>query len=67
MKTKLQNCNIYAQGLGQSHACSLVGDSDSVSPSGPMLVDYVGFLVVSLMLWLLQSFHPFQQDIPSST
>lgn len=35
-KTNLHNCNVCVDGLGQSHACSLVGCSGSVfmSPSG---------------------------------
>jgi hypothetical protein len=41
-------CYICGGGLGQSHACSPVGTSDSVKTHGPRLVDSVGFLVVSL-------------------
>ena len=48
MKTKLHNCYICAEGLGPSHAYSLVCGSVSVNPYGPRLVDSVGFLVVSL-------------------
>jgi hypothetical protein len=44
METKLHNCNLCAEGLGQSHADSLVGCSVSVSPCEPRLVDSVGFL-----------------------
>ena len=45
MKTKLHTC---VEGLPPSHACSLVGSLVSVGPYGPRLVDYVGFLVMSL-------------------
>ena len=45
-------------------ACSLVGGSVSVSSRGPRLVDYVGLLLVSLNLWLLQSLPPFFHKIP---
>jgi hypothetical protein len=55
MKTHLHNCYIYAEGLGQTHAGSLVGGSVSVSPYRPRLVDSVGFVVVPLISWLLQT------------
>ena len=48
MKTELHSSNIYAEGLGQSRAGSMIVSSASVSPYGPRLVDSVGFLVVSL-------------------
>ena len=48
MKTKLHNCYMCEEGLGQSHACSLLGSSDSVSPYGSMVVDSEGFLEISL-------------------
>jgi hypothetical protein len=48
MKTKLYNSYICAEGLGLSHAGSLVCGSVSVNPYGPRLVDSIGFLVVSL-------------------
>jgi hypothetical protein len=62
MKTKLHNCYICAEGLGQSHACSLVGGSDSVSPCGPGLVDSVGFLFL-----YLTSLAPANHSSPSSS
>jgi hypothetical protein len=45
-KAKLHICYICAKDLGQSHAFSLVGGSDSMSLFGLRLVDSVGFLVV---------------------
>ena len=48
MRTKMYICYIWLGGLGPSHACSLAGDSVSVSPSVAKLVDSVGFPVVSL-------------------
>ena len=47
IKNKLHNCYKCAEGLGESHACSLVDLSISMNPYGPKLVDSVGFLVVS--------------------
>lgn len=47
MKTKLHSCNVYnmcVDGLGQSHAGSLVGGSASVSLNELRLVNSVGFL-----------------------
>ena len=44
----LYNYNIYVEGLGQSHAGSLVGGSVSMSHYGLRLVDSVGFLMMSL-------------------
>ena len=51
MKTELHNSYIYAEGL-----CSV-----SVSPYGPRLVDFVGFLVMSLtpLVLTILSFLPF--------
>ena len=41
----------YVQGgLGPAHVCSLVGGSDSESPRGSKLVDYVGTPVECLSL-----------------
>ena len=60
MKTKLDNCNIYAEELGQSHAGSLV------SPYEPRLILWV-FLWCPLLLWLLQTLLPLLKDSPSST
>ena len=34
-------------GLGLSYACSLVGDSGSMSPQGYRLINFVDFFVVS--------------------
>lgn len=48
MKTKLCNCNICVEGLGQSNAGSLVGGLVSVNHYVPRLIDYVHFLVLSL-------------------
>ena len=48
MKTKLHNCYIYAEGLGQSCIYPLVGGYVSMNPYGPRLVDSVGFIMVSL-------------------
>ena len=45
-KTKIQNCCMCAENLGQSHACSLVDSSDSVSPNRLQLVDTIGFSCV---------------------
>jgi hypothetical protein len=39
---------------GRAPACYLVGGSVSVNPIVPMLVDSVGFLVVSLTFQLIQ-------------
>jgi hypothetical protein len=39
--TKLHNQNIYAEGLGQTHAGSLVVGSVSTDPHEPRLVDSV--------------------------
>lgn len=39
-KTKQHNCNIHAEGLGQSYAGSLAGGS--VSPYEPWLIDFCG-------------------------
>ena len=47
-RTKLHNCDIYAEGLGQSHAGAPVVDSVPVSSYEPRLADSVSFLVVSL-------------------
>ena len=68
MKTKLYNCDICVQGLGQSHAGSLVGGgSVSVSPYGPKLVDSVDFLMVFLIRLAPKILPPsFLKDSPSS-
>ena len=58
MKTKPHNYYICAQVLVKSHACSLVGNSVSMSPSGPKLIDYIVFSWCPSSLWLLQSFSP---------
>lgn len=42
--TKLHNCSIYREGLGQSHAGLQVVGLVSVRPYEPTLVAYVGFL-----------------------
>ena len=66
MKTKLQNCRIYGEGLVQSRAGSLIVGSVSGSPYEP--ADPVGFFVVSLV-----PLHPtilplpLPQDSPNST
>ena len=48
MKSKLHICFICAEGLGLSHACSLVGSLVSVSFHGFRVVDSVDYLVMSL-------------------
>ena len=48
MKIKIYDCYICAEGIVPSHIYFLVSVSVSVSSYGPKLVDYVGFLVVSL-------------------
>ena len=48
MKINLINCNIYAGGLGQSYAGSLVVGSLSASLLEPTLVGAVSFLVVPM-------------------
>ena len=68
MKAKLHDCYTHVEGLGQSHVCSLVGDSVSESTHGLRLVDSVGFLVVPLTLLALTVLPPpLPQDSPSST
>lgn len=47
-KLSYTKCNMYAEGLGQSYAVSLIVGSISVSPYEQRLVDSVGFLVLSL-------------------
>ena len=49
-RTKLYNCNIYAECRGQSHAGSQVDGSNSVSSCEPRLVDSVSSLVMPLIL-----------------
>ena len=68
MKTKLHNCNICAEGLGQSYASTLVNGSGSVGPYGLRLPDSVAFLGVfftSLAPTILPA--PLLCDSPSST
>lgn len=62
------HCYLCVEGLGQSHACSLVGSSESVSPYVTMLVVSVGLLVVTLIP-LAPTNHslPLLQDSPVST
>lgn len=60
--TRLCNCDICAEDLGQSYAVSLVIDSISVSPYEPMLVDSVDFLGAPTVLP-----HPLPWDSPSSS
>lgn len=50
MKTKLHNYHIYAEGLVQSPAGSLVISSVSVILYEPKSVDSVGFLMMPLTL-----------------
>jgi hypothetical protein len=45
-KTKLHNCNIYIEDLGQAHAGSLIGGSGFMCPSESRIVDSVYFPVV---------------------
>ena len=68
MKTKLHIYYICVEGLGLSHACSLVGSSISLSPYRPMVFDSVGFVVMSLIS-LAPSIFPlrFPQDSSNST
>lgn len=49
IKDKLHNCYIRAESLDPSYECFGVGSSASMRPSGPRLVDYVGFLVAPLI------------------
>ena len=67
MNTKLHNCYICAEGLGQFHVGFLVGSSVSVRAFRSSLVDSAGFHVVSsaplTSLILLPSL---LQDCPSS-
>jgi hypothetical protein len=68
METKLHNCYICTEVLGQANACSLVGSSLSLSPYCPRFTDSVGPLVVSLTPvapTILPS--PSPQDCPSSS
>jgi hypothetical protein len=48
MRTKLYICYISIGSLGPYHVCSLIGGSVSGNPFGPKLIDFVGFLMVSL-------------------
>jgi hypothetical protein len=67
MKTKMHNCYICAEDIGQYHACSLVGYSVSVSPYGLRLLESIDFLVLALLLDLLKFFHiPLPQNSPRS-
>jgi hypothetical protein len=45
---RAHNCDICAEGLGQSNVGSMVGGSVSASLYEPRLVDSVGFLMVFL-------------------
>ena len=49
-ETRLYNCNIYAESLGQSHAGSMAVSSLSVIPFGTRFVHFVDFLPFSLTL-----------------
>ena len=49
MKTKLQICSKYVEGLGPAPVCFLAGGPVSVSLHGPRLVDSVGLLVVAFV------------------
>jgi hypothetical protein len=51
MKTEKYNCYLFAEGLGPSHACCLVGDVVFAVTYGPRLVDSQGFHVVSLIFF----------------
>ena len=55
MKKKLCNCITSAEGLGQPHADSMVVHLVSVSPNESRLVDSLGFLVLSLTMWVVKS------------
>jgi hypothetical protein len=66
MRTKLHNCYICPECLGQTCACSLVGGSVSGSPYGSRLVNSVGFLLVSSGSFNHFSPHPLPPDSPSS-
>jgi hypothetical protein len=57
MKTQLYNCYICAEDIGPFLACSLVGNSVSLSPCGLRLIDSVGFLVM-LLIPLAPSIRP---------
>ena len=60
MKTEMHNCYICAEALVPSRECSLFDGSVS-----GLLWAQVSFLVVSLTLWLFQSFLPaLPQDFP---
>lgn len=66
-KTKIHNSNIYAEGLGQSHAGFLVVGSVSVRSYENRLVDSVDILVVSLTPLASTILPPpLQQDSPRS-
>jgi hypothetical protein len=63
MNTRLHNCYVCAEGLGQSLANFLVAGSVSLNPYRPRLVDSVGFLMVSL----IDSVESYILSYPSST
>lgn len=62
-RQRLHNCNIYSEGLAQSHAGSLIFGSVAMSPYEPRLVGSVGFLVMFFILLFLQSLSPSFQGI----
>ena len=66
MKTKLQDGYICVEGLGPSHACSLVASSVSLNSFVPRLVDSVGFLMMSLALLAPSVLLPFFHRIPQA-
>ena len=66
MEIKLHNHSIYAEGLGQTHAGSLVVSSVFVRLYELRLVVSVDFLVVSLIFLIPTILPPLVQDSPSS-
>lgn len=67
-KTKLYNCHIYVEGLNQTYLCFLVIGSVSVSPYELRLVDFTGFLVMSMTPLVPTILPPsLQQHSPSSS
>ena len=68
MEIKLHICYKWGGGLNAAPACSLVCGSVSVRPNGPMLVDSVYLLVVSLTPPVYSVLSPtLQQDFLSTT
>ena len=57
-KTKLHNCHPDAEGLGQSHACSLAVRPESVSSQKLRSVVSVGFSIMILTLPLAHTTPP---------